>query len=242
MQIDADRLGRALSALGGAGDPEGFAAAGTRSLAALFDAPRAVLSLRGTGSVGGQSRFIAWPGWCAETYRRQIHAQDPIRDWLDGCRPGAAPVTRLSDLVPARELERAPYFETMLRPSGARHVLTLAIRQSGRIAGALSLVRNQDAPDFSADDRSLAAALVPALEMSYALAHRRPAAPGPEQALTAREAQIARLVADGATNKAIARRLGLSPETVKNHLRAVFAKAGVANRTALCAWMLSRAP
>ena len=240
MQIDADRLGRVLSALGGAGDPEGFAAAGIRSVAALFDAPRAVLSLRGAGGVGGQSRFIAWPGWCAETYRRQIHAQDPIRDWLDGCRPGTAPVTRLSDLVPARELEHAPYFETMLRPSGARHVLTLAIRQSGRIAGALSLVRNQDAPDFSTEDRSLAAALVPALEMSYALAHRRPQTPA--QPFTAREAEIARLVADGATNKAIARRLGLSPETVKNHLRAVFAKAGVANRTALCAWMLSRAP
>ena len=42
--------------------------------------------------------------------------------------------------------------------------------------------------------------------------------------------------------KLCASRLGLSPETVKNHLRAVFAKAGVANRTALCAWMLSRAP
>lgn len=238
MEIDADRLGRTLAALGRADDPRGFATAGARAIAALFDAPRAVLSLRGTD--GGESRFIAWPGWCAETYRRQVRSHDPIRAWLDDSRPGTSPVVRLSDLVPGHGLQRAPYFETLLRPTGARHVLTLAIRQGGRIAAALSLVRNQDAPDFSTEDRSLAAALVPALEMSYALAHRRPQATA--QPFTAREAEIARLVADGATNKAIARRLGLSPETVKNHLRAVFAKAGVANRTALCAWMLSRGP
>ncbi|AFK57158.1 helix-turn-helix transcriptional regulator [Tistrella mobilis] len=238
MEIDADRLGRALAALGRADDPQGFATAGTRSLAALFDAPRAVLSLRDAD--GGESRFIAWPGWCAQTYRRQVLAQDPIRAWLDGCRPGTAPVIRLSDLVPGRALERAPYFETLLRPTGARHVLTLAIRRGGRIAGALSLVRNQDAPDFSIEDRNLATALVPALEMSHALAHRR--MPAAAQPFTAREAEIARLVADGATNKMIARQLGLSPETVKNHLRAIFRKAGVANRTTLSAWMLSRAP
>lgn len=38
-------------------------------------------------------------------------------------------------------------------------------------------------------------------------------------------------LADGLSNRQIAMRLGLSDETVKFHLSAVFAKLGVSNRT-----------
>jgi LuxR family maltose regulon positive regulatory protein len=49
--------------------------------------------------------------------------------------------------------------------------------------------------------------------------------------LSPRECEILDLIADGQSNKAIARRLGLGPETVKTHLKSVFAKLGVARRT-----------
>ena len=49
--------------------------------------------------------------------------------------------------------------------------------------------------------------------------------------LTTREAQVLNLLADGLTNKAIAARLGLSEETVKFHLAAIFGKLGASNRT-----------
>jgi len=49
--------------------------------------------------------------------------------------------------------------------------------------------------------------------------------------LTVREAQVLNLLADGLTNKAIAARLGLSDETVKFHLAAIFGKLGASNRT-----------
>ena len=49
--------------------------------------------------------------------------------------------------------------------------------------------------------------------------------------LTAREMQVLSLLADGLPNKAIAASLGLSEETVKFHLTAIFGKLGASNRT-----------
>jgi DNA-binding NarL/FixJ family response regulator len=49
--------------------------------------------------------------------------------------------------------------------------------------------------------------------------------------LSEREAEILRLVAEGNPNKQIARRLSLSEETVKAHLKSIFGKLDVADRT-----------
>jgi DNA-binding CsgD family transcriptional regulator len=62
---------------------------------------------------------------------------------------------------------------------------------------------------------------------------RRPASGW--ESLTATEREVSRLVAEGLTNGAVARRLYVSPHTVNTHLRHVFAKLGVANRVALAA-------
>jgi DNA-binding NarL/FixJ family response regulator len=53
----------------------------------------------------------------------------------------------------------------------------------------------------------------------------------PAEALTARERQVLELLAEGLPNKAIARRLGISDQTVKFHVASVCAKLGAANRT-----------
>ncbi|UEJ81786.1 response regulator transcription factor [Brachybacterium halotolerans subsp. kimchii] len=48
--------------------------------------------------------------------------------------------------------------------------------------------------------------------------------------LTAREAEVLELMADGATNPEIAERLFLGVSTVKSHINAIFAKLGVSER------------
>jgi DNA-binding NarL/FixJ family response regulator len=52
----------------------------------------------------------------------------------------------------------------------------------------------------------------------------------PPETLSAREAQILALLAEGLVNKQIAARLGISRHTVKTHLAALFHKLGVSTR------------
>ena len=54
--------------------------------------------------------------------------------------------------------------------------------------------------------------------------------------ITAREAEVLGLVAEGMTNAQVAERLFLSPRTVDTHVANLLAKAGVPSRTQLRAW------
>ena len=49
--------------------------------------------------------------------------------------------------------------------------------------------------------------------------------------LTQREKQVVALLAEGASNKLIARRLGISVHTAKFHVAAILHKLGAVNRT-----------
>jgi two-component system, NarL family, response regulator YdfI len=51
------------------------------------------------------------------------------------------------------------------------------------------------------------------------------------QALTPREVEVIRMLAEGMGNKTIASRLGISEHTVKFHIGSIFSKLGVSSRT-----------
>ncbi len=63
--------------------------------------------------------------------------------------------------------------------------------------------------------------------------------PGP---LTDREQEVARLVADGATNRAIGEKLAISQATAARHVANIFVKLGFSSRAQLIAWVLSGLP
>ncbi len=73
---------------------------------------------------------------------------------------------------------------------------------------------------------------------------RAPAAARPSvgdgPAVTAREQQVLDLVAEGLTDAAIGRRLGLASATVSKHLQRVYARHGLGNRALATRWWLER--
>lgn len=54
--------------------------------------------------------------------------------------------------------------------------------------------------------------------------------------LTPREAEIAELLAWGAAKKEVAYHLSISPRTVENTTRSIYAKVGIQKATELCVW------
>ncbi|MEV6336093.1 protein kinase [Nocardia vinacea] len=78
--------------------------------------------------------------------------------------------------------------------------------------------------------------------IGYALGEQPQAAargPGPSD-LTTREREVADLVADGLTNKAIAARLHISPRTADGHIEHILTKLGFTNRAQIAAWVAER--
>ena len=58
--------------------------------------------------------------------------------------------------------------------------------------------------------------------------------------LTVREREIAQLVADGLSNRAIARKLVISERTAENHVQHILIKLDFSNRAQIAAWAVRR--
>ena len=99
------------------------------------------------------------------------------------------------------------------RRPGEAAQFTAESRQLSQVSGALALVSLSDAVgiDESSSTES-----------------------GP---LTAREFEVAQLVAEGATNREIAERLVISPKTASAHIEHILAKLQVARRAEIAAWV-----
>ena len=65
----------------------------------------------------------------------------------------------------------------------------------------------------------------------------RSADDSPWSPLTAREWEVASLVADGLTNAEVAGRLDIAPKTVSAHVEHILAKLGVGRRAEVAAWV-----
>jgi len=126
----------------------------------------------------------------------------------------------------------------VLTSFGDHHRVTEALS-----AGALGyLLKDCDPKDVVAAVRSVARGDVP-IDPRVARA-LLPGAGGQrsDDALSARELQVLRLLARGQANKQIGRALGISERTVKVHVTNVFRRIGVSDRTSAAIWAHENLP
>jgi DNA-binding CsgD family transcriptional regulator len=113
-----------------------------------------------------------------------------------------------------------------------------------RVELAAVLARRQDPGDQDRAQAALDAAageaerlgMVPFTEWIEQLRARRPAPAAAGSPLSPREQEVARLVAQGLTNKRIGQALYVSERTAENHVQHILTKLGFSNRSQIAAW------
>ena len=160
-----------------------------------------------------------------------LHGIDPLaparlpRAW--------APVATLADVGGAEEVLRRPYLGDAYRRIGTVNEARLWIRDGERLVAGVTLWRALDGAPAGGRLSQQLAALQPLVEMAYRKA-RRAGSPWVERTvlagLTQRQGEVASLLGRGASNREIARALGITEATARSHTRAVMARLGVSSR------------
>jgi DNA-binding CsgD family transcriptional regulator len=174
-------------------------------------------------------------------YEAYYQYHDPITFKLQARREP----TLVTEIMPQAELERTEFFNDFLRRDGLRYGVNLYAYDGDRNIGDLRIWRGRQRENFDAETIELLRLVQPAFANAMRLlvgadAPTYRAADGRAVELTEREVEVARLVAEGLTDKVIAARLALAFPTVRTHVNNLFAKFGVHNRASLCRLLLAR--
>jgi DNA-binding CsgD family transcriptional regulator len=138
-------------------------------------------------------------------------------------------VTTFSDFYSQRQLRATGIYAEYFRHFAAEREILLCLPSPRYRTVRLMLYRGRG-PDFSDRDRALLTLLRPHLHAAYLTGIR-----GPAPDLTPRQIELLRLVADGHTNRQIARRLMVADSTVRKHMENIFERLQVSNRAAAVA-------
>jgi DNA-binding NarL/FixJ family response regulator len=104
-------------------------------------------------------------------------------------------------------------------------------------------IRRVHAGEMTLDSRAAAAVIGQLSQDAEVSALSLPGSPASQAGflnLSPRELEIAGLVAQGLKNKAIAEKMMIGEQTVKNHLHAIFDKVGVADRLQLALYVIEQ--
>ena len=160
------------------------------------------------------------------THQQYLEHFQPL-DPLSPSRFGQQVVT-VATMTPGICARHRHYYHEFMLPNHVCDMIEIFIRRGHRIIAGISLMR--DIP-FSSEERLRAQAVQPLLGL--AIHDSLQEDNDLESILTAKEREIVGMVCEGASNKLIARQLNISLSTVKTHLRNIFAKTEVINRTEL---------
>jgi DNA-binding CsgD family transcriptional regulator len=166
-------------------------------------------------------------------YESYYQFHDPITLTLQQHRSAV----RVTDVMPQRELMRTEFFNDFLARDGLHWGVNLYAWSGACNIGDMRIWRDRRRGDFTQDDLALLDLVRPALVAALRRSRddctvARPGR-GLEARLSAREREVAHLATTGLGDKDIARRLGISPTTVRTHIDNAYRKLGVNNRVAL---------
>jgi DNA-binding CsgD family transcriptional regulator len=201
-------------------------------LGVLLDAPNAgYCELQPCEADSYYIRTFPEPAWYGEALFRWHH-QDPITCTRFGNLPEPIAV---SDVLSKRAFNGLGLYQYTLRPFGFADTAKLFLPPASPSASsrhgagdARFFFFDRDRWGLSSRERALLDLLRPHLTL-----HRekwRPPSPA-LQSLTVREREILEAVSNGETNAQIAKRLWISPYTVRAHLENIFGKLNVKTRT-----------
>ena len=147
---------------------------------------------------------------------------------------------RISDFLSDRQFRALGLYRDFYRVCGVDHQVAIAVPAPGGGLigdGLIGVALNRQGRDFSADDLELLDLL--RIHIGQAAAIALLTQPGPALSpgaaanplLTPRQTRILQLVADGRSDRAIARTLGISARTVQAHLQRSYRALDVTSRT-----------
>jgi DNA-binding CsgD family transcriptional regulator len=164
-------------------------------------------------------------------YESYFQYHDPITFKLQARREA----TLVTQVMPQRELMRTEFFNDFLARDGLHWGVNAYSYVGDRNIGDVRIWRSRMRENFDAHTLELLRLIEPAFTGALLRAAGVPegaatGGPAAELKLSARELEIARMIADDFSDKEIAWRLGVEISTVRTHLKRIFAKLGVRRR------------
>lgn len=219
--------------------------------AAIGDEDWAVAVDRLTRAVSGGSAALRWHGTQAhdavavdcdpdfiQRYAAHYRDVDPVWPMMRRLPFGSAVDDRM--LVSERELERSEFYNDFLAPYGLYSALSWYGKDHAARPVVLTVMRSRRQPSYGDDELRLLRRLAPHLDRAVAIEGRIATAAArrtavrlaqARPALSRRERECLARIARGASNKAIARQLDLSVQTINQYVQSAMRKLGAANRT-----------
>ncbi|MGX1021972.1 DNA-binding CsgD family transcriptional regulator [Pseudomonas sp. Y3 TE3536] len=158
-----------------------------------------------------------------QAYEQHFHRVDVVTPVMRKVRQAA----RVDCHVPRATLVASEFYNDFLRPADMEHGLNVFFFDGNQDVADLRIWRGRGRVPFSEREEQLLLTLEPYFLKAFCTV------PKQRQALSLREAEVVRLVAGGASDKEVARALGISFTTVRTHLKNAMAKLDCRNRTQL---------
>lgn len=158
-----------------------------------------------------------------EAYQKHFYQVDLVTPVMREVRAPA----RVDCHVPRSAMLKSEFYNDFLQPADMEHGLNVFFFDADRDIGDLRVWRSKGRKPFSQREERLLSTLQPYFQKAFS------PAPAPSQRLSLREAEVAELVAQGASDKEVARRLDIAFTTVRTHLKNAMAKLECQNRTQL---------